>query len=501
MAFLVAGVWRPRGQLNYPDDVVEAVSTRTGNEVTDGVIHDATAAPTGAIPGPVGDGVENSVPDLAARVAALQLDGPSEDVAAVSRRADGAAAVNAGFDWAAYRAIWNDTPIDEAITAMFAEFAVLHAELCGQVRSTVPVPLTLDVGKHIADRAERFVTMYMTPILGPSESVKVHKLLCHVMDAIRLHGNVNNGNSSLNEQKHKEDKPYYARTNRDRMDFTRQIVVQAQGAHVIQERISNAQAAQTSLASVANEEDGECDGPPSDDDANPLDVHDGDGARRAALPGAASAAAQGVLLAAPTADADKRTIAHHLRMERLSTMESIPGLAGITAALKLPQDASVRVCSYVKLDAVFDCGTAVSQLLYASPSFRGESWYDHVQFCPSPDRTLVAVAEVRAIVRRPEGDVAVIAEMEVVESVAGCPLTARGCTRLAWSVPEGREDVCLRAIPVKSIRRLLHVVPDFADLVGRLGVDAEPAAVSAPARARLAMRFFVNAFYPWGASS
>lgn len=57
MAYLVAGVWRTRGALPVP-------------------------APTGSgadASVPVGDGVHDAVPDLAARVAALGLHDPEDD--------------------------------------------------------------------------------------------------------------------------------------------------------------------------------------------------------------------------------------------------------------------------------------------------------------------------------------------------------------------------------------------------------------------------------------
>lgn len=158
----------------------------------------------------------------------------------------------------------------------------------------------------------------------------------------------------------------------------------------------------------------------------------------------------------------------------------------------------MRISSRISFEAVFECGWTAKQLLYASPCFRGEPWYDFVLYCPVENPSSLSVAEVRAIVRRPEEDIAVVADMDVVPGVVNCPLVSRGCTRLAWSVPEGETDVRMRTLALASIRRVLHVVPDFADLVRRRGCDADPAGRDAPVAERLAMRFFVNAFYPWG---
>lgn len=484
MPFLVAGVWRPRGQLPVEDEAV-------------GV------GPAGARDAsmPVGDGVENAVPDLAARVEALHLDDLADDGGADAHPPTESRTL---FDWAAYRAVWSDTPIDEAITAMFAEFAVLHAELSGYTCSTAPQQLTLDVGKSIADRAQQFVTQYVTPILGQQSSTKVHKLLCHVLDAIRMHGNICNGNSSLNEQIHKDDKPYYARTNRDRTDFTRQIVVQAQGARIIQARITDYQDVDAAaLDDCVHDGYSGSDAGGADDEDDLLGGSESvDGGALESVEGGAGAVLTGPLEAAEAVAArpgliSRRTPDYHLRPVRLCRLEAVPGLCGVAAALGLSPDAYVRVSSFVRIGAVFDCGTATKQLLYASSSFRGEPWYDHVLFCPTDDPARVSVAEVRAIVRGADGDTAVVAEMDAVAGVPHCPLVARGCTRLKWTIPPGMADVRLKAIPVKAVRRVIHVVPDFADLIKRRGLDAEPAGHDAPVHVRSAMRYFINAFYPW----
>lgn len=188
---LVAGVWRSRGALHATDNIEQSVSR--------GGVHSPTL--------PVGDGIEDALPDLATRVAALHLDEPQEGEG--DHESDGVG--GSPFDWQAYRTVWQQTPVDQAITAMFAEFAVLHAEMSGYTCSTSPLPLTLDVGKCIVNRAERFVTLYVTPILGAQHSTKIHRLLCHVMGAIRMHGNINNGNAGMNEGLHREDKRVPAR--------------------------------------------------------------------------------------------------------------------------------------------------------------------------------------------------------------------------------------------------------------------------------------------------
>lgn len=262
MPYLVAGVWRASREPLVQEDVDPEVSPELGE----------------GTPCAVGDGIDDAVPDLAARVAALCFGELGEDGGAECGADGEDAGDNSTFYWLAYRAVWKGTPMDEAITAMFAEFAVLPAEMPGYTCSTSPLPLTLDVGKCIADRAKRFVTLFLTPVLGPDQSSKVHRLLCHVMDAIRVHGNINNGNASINERMHKEDKPCYARTNRSIADFTRQLIVQAQGARAIQRHIVNDdEDLATVLEHLLGDGDGDSDGAGPVDDVDLIDGVDGGG--------------------------------------------------------------------------------------------------------------------------------------------------------------------------------------------------------------------------------
>lgn len=183
----------------------------------------------------------------------------------------------------------------------------------------------------------------------------------------------------------------------------------------------------------------------------------------------------------------------------LSRIALQPGLKD-AEALELPEDSRVRTCSRLRFVAVFECGWMVEQLLYASHYFRGKPWYDFVLYSNPDDASTLSVAEVRAIVRRPEEDVGVVTDMVVVPGLDNCPLVARGCTRLAWNVLAGDADVLFRALPVACVQRMVHVVPDFADLVRRVGVHAQPAGREAPLADRLAMRYFTNAFFPWASS-
>jgi len=224
----------------------------------------------------------------------------------------------------------------------------------------------------------------------------------------------------------------------------------------------------------------------------------------------------------------------YLSKTSVAALASRPGMAVMADLLQLPLAAKVPVLSLVTITAELDCGAHVRQQLRSNPSFRGAPWYDAVLYrvC-SGDGTGVngeaedsgstgtptegssvgqrsemagaggknsadlCIGEVRAIVRHPDGDYAYVREWAPVEAEPGCSLGARGCQRLCWSFPENSTDAAVREVPLAHIKRLVHVVPDFADLLARKGINAEPPSLHGAVHEHRAMRFFVNPFYPW----
>lgn len=388
---------------------------------------------------------------------------------------------NFRFNWDRYHAVWQDTPIHKAIVEVFAEYATLYARISGQVRSTVPPPMTLSTGLSIAGQAARFVVNYVTPVLGEIASTKLHKLLCHVTDAIRWHGHLQNGNTAENEAIHKHDKQFYRRTNKHVADFTRQLVVFARGSEAVLKRLDAEDAARgPSGAGVARRRDPSS--PARESDSTNIDTSRTGGAAggaRSRLEGAGGVSS------------------YHLEKMSVSVLAAFPDLAHVASLLGLEDSAKVPVLSQRKIRAVMDCGTPNVQYVRASESFYKGPWHDAVLYRANPDQDTLSVGQVRAIVRLPVGDVAIICEMEPVTPEPGCPFFRRGCTRLAWRVAPQTRRIALRVVPVGNIRRLLFVVPDFEDLSQRRGPLALPPGRDGNQEERLAMRFFVNDFYPW----
>ena len=165
--------------------------------------------------------------------------------------------------------------------------------------------------------------------------------------------------------------------------------------------------------------------------------------------------------------------------------------------LRLNPADKVDALSRVVINGVFDCGGAAKQLLRSAEEFRGACWYDSVVYEPMADSDQRCVGEVRAVIPSEAGDLAVIMEMAPVDTDEGCLLARRGCKRLRWLKWVTEADCAVRVVPIERVVRVVHVVPDFADLAARRGFGVLPAPRDGPLSDRLAMRYWLNNFYPW----
>lgn len=366
----------------------------------------------------------------------------------------------------------------DAVISMFAEYAVLYGRIAGWVTSSKPAPMTLDEAVDISKHAEEFVMNFMTPILGPVNTIKVHKLLRHVLDSIKMHGNLKNGNTSTNESLHKDDKKFYRRTNKSINAFTAQIVRLSQGTKEVLSRIDGEDAECVRLSS--------CVGAPT---LGPLS-------------GCSGTLHPPLLPRAPLARRNR------LRLT-VGDLSRRPGLAGLGWLLNRQAKFKVGVLHSKKIVAELECGNAIMQILRASSSFRGNPWYDAVMYdlnrgsasatAPGQDETATQhIGEVRAIINGWSEDLAVVCNMTPDESPMACPLSARECSRVKWEVPSGGEEWSITLVPLHCILRVVHVAPDFSHLTARRGPAALPPPLGGSLEELRGMRYFVNAFYPWG---
>ena len=433
------------------------------------------------------------------------------------------------FDWAAYRAVWKDTPVHVAVTDMFAEYAQLYALIERHTTQRAPVPMTMEEGVSIGNKATEFVNKFMTPILGKVVSTKVHNLLRHVTDAIRWHGSPQNANTASNESQHKDDKPHYARTNKSPAKFTRQLVRHAQGSRsvtyknekadaecvtafkelmeerareAVGGRTGGAPAPSTSAARAAVTRTAPAVPPRADDGCT-----DVQGGRTCPPTDGSSASVSGPRQRmgqdggpgehtprGSGAPVTNRT-PYHRDNVRVADLSQRPGLTNVAAVLKMKDTDQIRVTQSLNFKGTLLCGTEVSQRLRATMDDRGSPWLDHVSFHPPGQPGVRRVGHARAIVQRSDGDHVLLCLMQPKEIDKDCPLQARGCTRLQWHIAKKATEITVCSVPISCVNRVIHVVLDFAALAARGGLDRPPASFTADMDEQLAMRYFLNVFF------
>jgi len=380
---------------------------------------------------------------------------------------------NLKFDWDAYRAEFCDTPYDVAVTQMFVRYAQLVGRLTGSYHCRPP--MSVAEAEEVAASARSFVFHFLTPILGQFFSTKVHKLLAHVLAAIRLHGAIKNGDKGGNESLHGHEKRRYVRTNRDEDTIRGQLLRIGQGSLEIRSRFEREAA---------------------DYDAW---FDDGDEADAAVAP-----AALAVTAGVPDVGPVRRRPGRRAPAVTVAELATRPGLCAVGTALGLPLVTTIlRLSNSYTFSPRFPCcsGGHPPQHLRATPMYRGLPWFDCLAYALSGDaQGVMRYGEARAIVSKAgdnDVDVVVVASMDVCESMPGCPLVEGGCKRLCWSMEVGDEWPALLAVPLSSVLHIEHMVPDQDQITRDHGISATPMTVPNTPAYRRAQRFFLNAFYPW----
>lgn len=360
LSFLLAGIFdrgqrKPDRSTGGEDDARAAAASRAA---------DATAADPASCEGGADDGAPSDEDDHA-RVLLRGLWGggrsgegapcPGDEEEVRAGTNDGAtdpehtSAVHskARFDWAAYREAIPTTPPHAEITAMFSECALLVGRITRHLGDAVASTMTLAEGAANAKQAQEFVLLYPVPILGPLHTTKALKLLAHLLDAVRLHGSILNGDTSLNEQEHKKDKRHYVRTDKGTWSFLRQVVRHANGSRGVLRLNKEADAVRSApCAGPGDDEDVSSDGASDGNEAEDKGPGAPEAGAGAEVADAAATAAPHRIANAPSNDLAAqvgstaaagmpRPSAASLRQVPNAHLASLPGLSGVGGVLLL----------------------------------------------------------------------------------------------------------------------------------------------------------------------
>jgi len=391
------------------------------------------------------------------------------------------------FNKVAYEAAFGNMPYHVAVTTLFVKYAQLLERLTGHKHCKTP--MTVMEAEEVGALAKEFVLGYMVPILGDWMSTKVHKLLAHVIMAIKAHGAISNGDTSGNEALHGKDKRRYSRTSGDGDAFRVQMLRVGQGTLEIQARLDK------EAADFDNWFE-----PGGSDDEGEAGLE----SAGAAPGGGATHCSGGRPPLARAPGTGGPAIPRRAVTVSVDQLSERRGLGAVAQALSLPVGgAIVHVTnSYAFFPRMACCsGGHPKQHLRATPMYRGLPWYDGVAYrLPGDAESAVRYGVARAIVRAVQGqvrEVVVVSDMDICESTPGCPLVGAGCTRLCWSMTPGADWPSLRSVAFPSLLRLEHIVRDFDEVTQAHGVAATPRTIRDDATSRRAPRFYVNVFYPW----
>jgi len=263
-------------------------------------------------------------------------------------------AVN-GFDWTAYRAVFGSTPLHVAVTALFAEYALVIGRISGHLHHNFPGPMTVEETEELGDLCTNFVLNYVNPVLGPMASMKIHKHLCHIVGAIKLHGSLSNGNTATNESLHVHEKQCYCRTSHDVDGFRYQLLREGQGTLELRAR---------------HEQEEEQEWLDEEGEQWAAGMEDGSDSEADGLESSAVAACQSGTRV-PTR-ADKLSVA---------VLSKRPGMGSLGEVLSAGPEDAVQVTNSLPIQALFECCAASGrQILRAASLFRGKPWFDRILY-------------------------------------------------------------------------------------------------------------------------
>ena len=270
------------------------------------------------------------------------------------------------FDKAVSEAAYGYTPYYVAVTTMFVKYPQLVERLTGHWHCRVP--MTVAGADEVGALAKEVVLGFMVPILGEWFSTNVHKLLAHVISAIKAHGAITNGDASSYEALHGKDKRRYSRTSGDAYRFRVQMLRVGQGTLEIQARLAK-QAAEFDNWFGRGVSDGE-----DNEELAGVDAAPGGGAalRRGARPLLARASGVG-------GSAVPRRVAT-ITVDRLAERR---GLGAAAHALGLQMGGTVLnvTNSYTFFLGMACCaGGHPKQQLGSTSMYRGLPWYDGVAY-------------------------------------------------------------------------------------------------------------------------
>jgi len=364
-----------------------------------------------------------------------------------------------------YQRLYGDDPLHVAVLDVYCRMAALGGRLMGDnIADTTR--MSERQMRALADEVRDFIVDHVDLLFGPVHTTKAHRLANHLLAALLGNGNLWEGDTSENEALHGPCKKINTRTNR-------------RGPTMVVQMMRAAETQAEVLREMREHELEEVDG---DDGLHRLVEGDADAGDVALAPaGSLSRSHRGLRIT-------------------IADAQQLSGMASLGSLLSKEAESSLVISPSFTFHCTFEWGaSSVVQTACATESHLGKPRYDYIWYSDESGQRQLGL--VRLVVRMLGGvvdDFAVVRRMHAAAPIPRCTLTKFGCRRMAWCFDNPTDDWPLLArVPLTSVLRVEHVVPDFQDLSERRGLRAVPSNVPDTVAERHAARFFTNRFYPF----
>lgn len=122
-----------------------------------------------------------------------------------------------------YKPVFGDMPPSETVLEVTCLVARLMGQICGD-NMAEGAKLSDKRAKALAREEYDFVTKNMAALFGVSNTTNMHRLAYHLLDELRLRGNLVEADSSLNDTLQVLCKVTYSRTNKQEDKYELQLL-------------------------------------------------------------------------------------------------------------------------------------------------------------------------------------------------------------------------------------------------------------------------------------
>lgn len=379
-------------------------------------------------------------------------------------------------DWEPFFQRFGDMLPQVALNATMAAFGQLMNDLHGYNKTNDSLPRA-ELTERVRTQVQDLAVGMVEPLFGAKSSSKLHEHLCHAADEMRLRGDFTMADTTPNEQKHKQEKAAYKRTNRQAATAGLQhltvvqarIILQEEDDKVVADSPENEEAEEIAPTAAELASEGS-----ADSDAASGDM-DGD---------------------LPVAGVVPKALRERGVRVSVQALAERPGLGKLASLFDTPSYAEVSVISTCRFTAVHEWhALPCTELLRSSIIYYGTAWYDCVRY-RSDAGDQVHMGQVRVIVAGgTDGCMepcAVVQVMENAPPLSSSPLAAAGYQRLRWAFDnEAAVWPSLVRVPLSDMLRIVHIVPDV-QLLAPSGLMMPHSVQACTERMGLRAAYFLN---------